>query len=521
MKRGRAARLALGPALAALVLCGSFPAAADLGLPGGLNLTYQTEVSYGTSGGGDKQRIFENWLNADYAHGPVTAGLRFVGFDPPDPVIYPHGPDSWGVDFGYAEVGARRFNLRVGSFYTLFGRGLALRAYENRTLRVDTNLLGARGTLTLPGGELTALLGRSVEGNAEDAGRGRTEPIAGIDLQHRLPLGFEAGGSLVSTGVRSQGDERELEPQRLKAGRLSRSLLGIDLYGEFARVDGPATSAGSAAPNVHGHGLYGAASTSIGHLGFVLDLKDYDRLVFQNEAGIAYIVPPAALREHQFNLLNRHPHQLDTADERGFQLEANYNTDRLSRRGLTSFLANWSVTRNHDTAVQRGNHFDDAYLEFQQELGGGAVAIAGLSWQRSFLTPLTPDPLRTLWTPLADLRLPLGERYGVHLQLEHQHVSADLVGEYDTEFLVVEGSRSPDLTASLLVEVTNKSAKQLSLESEEDTRFFGGEVTYQIAERHNLTLFGGARNAGFVCVGGVCRYEPAFDGAELRLVTRF
>jgi hypothetical protein len=524
MRRGGAGATAAGPAVvvtfALLAPALTAPARADFALPAGLTLTYQTELSYGKSPTDESSdRIFENWLNADYTRGPVTAGLRYVAFSPPDPAVFDQGPDSHGIDFAYGELNTRRVQVRGGSFYALFGRGLALRAYENRPLRVDNNLLGGRATGTLPGGEVTAVLGRSVEGNAEDADRGRTEAIGGVDVEHRLPLGFTAGGSFVTTEVPSQGTAR-LEPQRLKAARLGRSVAGVDLYAEAARVDGPATIAGAAAPNVHGHGLYAVATTAVGRLGLLAEYKDYDRLRFDNAAGQSYILPPAALREHQYNLLNRHPHQLDPRDEVGFQLEATYNTERLSSRGMTSFIGNWSRTRNHDDR-QLGNHFDDAYLEVQQELGNDNLAIAGLSYQRSFDSPETPDPLLTLLTPLADVRFRIGERYGLHLQLEHQHTRADRLGEFDTEFVVVEWSRSPDLTASFLAEVTNKSEVQLASQGERDTRFFAGEVSYHFREQHEITLFGGARNAGFVCVGGVCRYEPAFDGAELRLVTRF
>lgn len=495
---------------------------ADWSLPSGLSLTYQTEYSYGKPLVGDNHRIFENWANLDYTRGPVSTGIRFVAFDPPDPAVYSGGPDSHGIDFFYGEYSHRRLNVRGGDFYALFGRGLALRAYESRSLRVETTMRGGRATGYLPDGEVTGLLGRTVEGNAEDADRGRTESLAGVDFEHALPLGFRLGGSLVTTDVPTDvpgQSTRRFEPQRMKAGRLSRSVLGVDLYGEFARVDGPNTLSGAAAPNVHGHGLYGVASTAIGHVGLVAEFKDYDRLVFQNEAGIDYILPPATLREHQYNLLNRHPHQLDSSDEIGFQLEATYKTDRIMKRGPTSFLANWSRTRNHDPERQRGNHFDDAYAEIQQDLGEGVLAITGLSLQRKFETTQTPDPLLTLWTPLADLRLPVGQRYGVHFQVEHQHASSDLSGAYDTRFVVIEGSRSPNLTAGLLAEFTNKSKVQLT--PGEGTSFFGGEVSYHWREQHEITLFYGSRNAGFICVGGVCRSEPAFDGGEIRLISRF
>jgi hypothetical protein len=95
------------------------------------------------------------------------------------------------------------------------------------------------------------------------------------------------------------------------------------------------------------------------------------------------------------------------------------------------------------------------------------------------------------------------------------------VGRFDTEFLVVEWSRSPNLNVGLLAELTNKSDTQLEIDQEDDDRFLGGEISYHLQNQHEVTLFLGARNAGFICVGGVCRQEPAFDGAELRLISRF
>src|SRR5207245_418374 len=99
---------------------------------------------------------------------------------------------------------------------------------------------------------------------------------------------------------------------------------------------------------------------------------------------------------------NRHPHQLDTVDERGFQAEGTWVTKRFSHQNPTTLLANWGWTLNHDPGVL-GNYFDDSYFEAQQDVGRLSI-ITGLSHQRKFETNETPDPFRTLWTPVTDLR---------------------------------------------------------------------------------------------------------------------
>ena len=113
------------------------------------------------------------------------------------------------------------------------------------------------------------------------------------------------------------------EPINLKAGRIGATLFGVDLYSELARVDGPVTPSGRAVlrrrgftgPNFHGHGYFGSARTDIGGVGLLFEYKDYDALLFSNDDDKALILPPATLRDHTFNLLNRHPHQLDTTDD--------------------------------------------------------------------------------------------------------------------------------------------------------------------------------------------------------------
>jgi uncharacterized protein DUF6029 len=507
--------------LAASCLAASGPARAQVRLPYGFSAAWQSEYSYGKNqfselSGDDRLRVFENWTELGFAQRDFSAGLRFVAFQPPDPSIY-KGPSSHGVDFIHAEYAGRPVAARAGHFYAMFGRGLALRLYEDRTLRVDHNALGGLATLHLPDGALTALGGATVAGNAEDANRKRSEPLYGADLEHGLwePAKLRLGGSFATTEL-TTGD-RGMEPLWMKAGRASGAVRGVDLFTEFAHVNGPNPRTRS---DFHGHGLYGSASTSFQGLALVLEYKDYDSLLFENDAGKSMILPPAVLRNHTFNLLNRHPHQLETADERGVQVEATYVTKRFIPEAQTSLLFNWGMTRNHSPAAM-GNYFDDTYFEAQQEFGEALMVTGGVSYQRSFLSAQTSDPFRTLWTPVADLRLRLNEIHSLHLQLEHQHDTSDFFGQFDIDFAVLEWSRSPNLTLGVLLEHTNKSDTQLELLDEKGRNFVAGTLDYTLFDQHELRFYYGTRNAGFICVGGVCRLEPAFDGFEVSLVSRF
>jgi hypothetical protein len=48
-----------------------------------------------------------------------------------------------------------------------------------------------------------------------------------------------------------------------------------------------------------------------------------------------------------------------------------------------------------------------------------------------------------------------------------------------------------------------------------------GSIVLSFKGRHQLSLLYGTRQEGFVCIGGVCRYEPEFKGIEIKLTNRF
>ena len=70
---------------------------------------------------------------------------------------------------------------------------------------------------------------------------------------------------------------------------------------------------------------------------------------------------------------------------------------------------------------------------------------------------------------------------------------------------------------------SNSKKELFTLEGEDEvrTRWSGLQLAGPIGDSHEIRLFAGGRRAGYICIGGVCRYEPAFDGVELPFLTRF
>ena len=432
----------------------------------------------------------ENWTDARYTAGALNAGIRLVAFQPPDPSIS-IDRSSFSQNFRFLEASSENGSIRAGHYYALFGQGLALNAYEERDVRVDTNLEGIRLEGTWRAFTLDLLSGTTVGGTSEEAERPRLDRLHGANLT--WDAWFESfDGLSVTAGaaaVRLQNDDGA--PENLRNLRVSLSGGPFTLDAEHVALDKPGRD---------GDGIYASASLAAGPLQLIGEVKDYDLIALRASGGTTYNLPPALVREQTYSLLNRHPHVLDPDDETGFQVEG------VVTAGKHQLTGHYSETRNHDDDTKT-NYFDEAYGELF--LGAGSVlgadnvdiVLAG-DWQKSF-EGLLPDP-RTgilsipafleLYTDIAEVRVVADDTHSFRLQYEHQHTDSVIDGEYDTFFGLLEWSRSPDLSFNVVGETSNRSDAQLEEGEEKHAGY--GVVSYTLSQTHTLSLLYGRRPGG-------------------------
>jgi hypothetical protein len=123
-------------------------------------------------------------------------------------------------------------------------------------------------------------------------------------------------------------------------------------------------------------------------------------------------------------------------------------------------------------------------------------------------------------TTIVDPQYELSDRDLVHLSWQHQHTKNCFdLSEYDTELFQIEYSRSPYGSLALVGAYTNQF-KLNNVDMHRHTWLYG-QLTLNFWHNQELQILYGSRQAGFVCVGGICRYEPEFRGIEVRVVNRF
>jgi hypothetical protein len=87
------------------------------------------------------------------------------------------------------------------------------------------------------------------------------------------------------------------------------------------------------------------------------------------------------------------------------------------------------------------------------------------------------------------------------------------LGEYDQQYFKVEYGISPQWAFGGILEVNNKYPEQ-RLVGEKEGPFPAAFVSYTLPGGGALNLWAGKRQAGNLCSGGVCKFEPEFEGVE-------
>ncbi len=485
----------------------------NIKLPDGLSLSNQTKYSYDVE---LDREIFENWFNADYRSGIFRSGLRFDVFQPNDPSpAISRGKENYsGVDFLYFTVnlGKKRkgFNFTIGNFYSTFGRGMLIKIYEDRHIRIDNNLLGAKFAGKYGKISLTAFTGM-----AENSQAVRKDILHAADLEYKLSRKIRLGVSIASNTPYVVNAART----SLFSFRSQARFRYFDFYGEYGVKQNSdiKKSAFNNSEQFIGKGIYGNLNFYYGTFSLSSEIKYYDNFKFTSyDQTVIYNTPPSVTQDYSYILLNRHPHALNQNNEQGYQVSFNYlfgkNITLKGNYGLTKSLSgNSYYQRIKGANLPASTMFNEAYIQLQRE-GKSYLGILSFGYSKEMETTTIN------YTPVAELKYYLDEINTLRAIVEHQQVKVLTTDEkYYDDAITLEWLRSPNLTLSFVGEVQTKEPEKSRL-----VRKFWGflRVGYNLWDNSEVSLLIGSRQAGNICIGGVCRYEPEFSGVELKIMTR-
>lgn len=482
--------------------------------PEGLGFFNQLEYSYNAD---TNQEILEDWLNLDYSKGIFSAGLRFDVFQPndPDPSISRGKHTYADIAFKYfrADIGSgdEGLDIQVGNYYILFGRGMVLKSYEDRNIRVDNNLLGLKMVGKYGGFVLTGLTGMPENASAE-----RNEIFQAADLEFRGWKPLRMG----VTYATNNPDIEDVARTNMGAIRLAPSFWNIDIYSEYSVIQNNDIEQKEfdGSESIIGQGFYGNINFYLGSLSLLGEYKYYDNISFtSNDGTVIYNTPPAVRLDYTYILPNRHPSPINPDNEQGFQFAAGYDLDEenyltAAYTQTNSLPASSYYQRETGTNVSVTTQLRELYLTAQRDWNDALSTIAAFSYNEELATNT-----KNL-TPILENLFYFDGVNTIKVILEHQHSTAKSTNEqYYTDVLSIEYLRSPKLNVALVAELETREPVKDNV-----VRKFWSfiQVGYKFGQHTDLSVLVGTRQAGNICIGGVCRYEPAFQGVELKVLTR-
>ncbi len=460
------------------------------------NLSISNQLEYSIENE-THDEIVEDWFDVRYQTEPFSFGARFEIFQPSERKDIPPDSTYEGFPFRFVEFRRSGVGITAGNFYDIFGRGIAFRSYENRDVRIDNSLDGLRVDIERDIFDFTFLTGKMLSKNVSGIPQERMDLLHAANLEARLTDRFEIGPFqhlLVGTSVLRQNLPGSLR-REIATGRVEVGISSLYFYGEYGNK-----------LNHPGRAIYMGTNLDLFGLGLSLEYKEYDQFALRtSDNRVDYNTPPALTKEHTYTLLSRNAHALNVDDEKGYQAEAT-----CSPLPMNTLLLNFSQTKSLDGRLQ----FEEVYGEWSRYQGDWLYAVIAFGSQLSL-------DVRSV-TPILELEFFLDERNSLRTEFQHQHQKGSFVGEYDIDLMVAEYSRSPGWTFSFIGERNNLSDLQRGILRLPDKDIFvAGQVSIQLSESHDLIVFGGSRQKGKVCVGGVCRTEPEFEGVEVKLFSRF
>lgn len=461
----------------------------------------------------------------DLSYGRLTAGVQAE-------VFYPNGLQGFDI-YNYGNdrpliLGSKHiawddksYSVRLGNIYEQFGSGLVFRSYEDRALAFNNSIEGAFASVRL--GDYAVIKG--LYGRPRLYKEYAKSQIAGGDLSISLANLFEAPfllnmeGSFVNRHQDLSEDqllaEINKENMQMYSGRLNFNWDSWDIKAEYVRKENAFNMPTDGMGNVGQAYLIDASYTlnrfstlatfrRLSHMNAILDIHG---------AGTGNVLNylPSLTRQHTYMLANLNPYQVQADGEIGGQWDVYYSVRSQSDRyvywnfhaNFSTYYSDPSITMNESRLLWRDINAD---VEHQwNKLMKTTVLFTYQQWNphHGWLDETYSSAIAVI-----DHTQKFNRKLSLRGELQYLY-SKDY--EKDWIALLIECSLAPNWSIAVS-DMWNHGSSNLHYYN----------VTASYSKGRTRVQAGYGRNrAGYVCSGGVCRYQPAFTGASLTLTTSF
>lgn len=496
----------------------------------------------------DRQKFgTNNWLTLNYSVMGFDIGIRFDAYynsnliDPLD---------------SYSALGLGRWHIRkeifglditAGYFYDQIGNGTIFRAYNERYLPIDNALVGGRLIYKINDNwQAKVFVGQQKKVEKQINLFENYQPIiAGAAIDGFVTIGKEenqvtltpGAGAIrrtlddvsmnqIATDIGSYAPEDAFVPKYTTYAFSVYNTLtwkGLTWFVEGAYKTAEAVNALSPKGILEdkaGTNIFTTLSYSMKGFSILGQYKRTEHFIFRTSPlqtlnqGLIAFLPPMA-RQNTYRLSSRYNAATQDVGEQAAQLDI---TVVPIKKKLT---LNLNLSNIMTLEPIEGKTGDEAHLLYREanfnalmKLSKRIKLITGFQFQQYNQERYEQKPnvpiVMTL-VPYAELRLRMKKRKSLRVELSYMHTEQD----YGSWAFALAEFNIKDFSfwASAMINTVPKKYAQVEVFYE-----FGANYTHH----SNKFEIGYKRQVeGIVCTGGVCRYQPAFNGVQFNVVSSF
>lgn len=418
-----------------------------------------------------------NYLKLDYVNGRFSAGLQVEYY--PTPMLG-YSPELKGLGFTgkFVAWNADTWSVTLGDYYEQFGTGLILRSWEDRNLGWNNSIGGARATIQSRNGLFSS---KFVFGFPRENLKYSSYKVAGTEVTFQFN-GITFSGSVV---------------ERISHGEnnWSGSLLAQYDKGGFS---GKAEYVFKKGGNAQTLSVNYAAKT----ISASLTLRRIKRMT--DHLGMSYI--PSLSQEQTYMLASLYPYTSFTEGEIGGA------TDLFWHINKWKFHLNGSMIYALPSALVNYDHCRMAYRDLNMD--------AERRWNSRFKT--------TFFISIQEISPSHGDRKATNAQNVFvvdglyrfgKKTSLRLQAQY-----LYSQEQSRDWMAALIelgfAPHWNIHFSDMFNHGDTKEHYYECGVSYSHST-FNAGLSYGHQRAGYICSGGVCRWQPEYTGFLTKLNYNF
>ena len=430
------------------------------------------------------------------------------------------------------------YSVLVGDIYDQFGNGLIFRSFEDRQLGVNNSIEGVRASASL--GEyasVKAFFGRprlySSSNNYSDGWIGSQYArslVSGADLSLSLSDMWESQelllsveGSYVNRYERLDRDPEETFEEdgldspnlNLYSGRLNLEYKGLSLRGEYAGKGKDLYSKVASSAD-KGSAILAELGYNIRHLSISTQIRRLDKMTTPLSLyGAPDLITnvlnylPALTRQHTYMLASLNPYQLNSRGE--FDVQADIYYTLRSKKSRQRY---WNFHANYSTAYSLKKYSANKKAKFQW---WDINADIERQWNKNWKTTIFYSNQKRNHGNIdiymsnifvADILYKINKKFSLRAEAQYL-LSNDPEGDWVAG--LIEFNFAPHWSV-FFSDMYNHGKTKVN--------YYNGGLSFT-HNRTRVQVSYGRNRAGFVCSGGVCRYQPAYTGANLMLTTSF